>query len=327
MIEQVPAEPKRLATSVSGGRDIPRSLAPPSRVTRSLALQSRAFLAGFPAQESQATLRIPLLSRILRTATLAGVLVAVVIGTSWRRCLADEPKAIDEQLLDQLIAEPIDEDVERELFGKDDVPPGAEADNAGEMPESPQGNQSLDKSLQRELGPAAVPEDANPLLQIAREMRAAERLLAEADSGSKTQDVQKRIVASLDELIRQARRQCSASAAAQAKSQAVASRQPVRQPQRQKEPSGAERRPDSQPVTDPNAAPGSSDPQRPSPEEMRGVLEELWGELPQTEREQMLELPVEELFLPKYEPLIEEYFRRLSEGQSPGTLGSGNRNW
>jgi hypothetical protein len=241
--------------------------------------------------------------------------------------LADEPKPIDKQLLDQLIAEPIDEDVERELFGKDDMPPGGEAPETDETPEPPQDSQLLDKNREHEPGPGAISEAANPLLEIARQMRTAEGLLAKADSGSKTQEVQKRIVASLDDLIRQARRQCSQCAAAQAKSQAVASRQPVRQPQRQMEPSGGQRRPDSQPVTDPNAPPGSSDPERPSPEEIRGVLEELWGELPQTEREQMLELPVEELFLPKYEALIEEYFRRLSEGQSPGASRYGSSEW
>ena len=45
---------------------------------------------------------------------------------------------------------------------------------------------------------------------------------------------------------------------------------------------------------------------------MRKVMEELWGELPPRQRQQMLQLPVEE-FLPKYELLIEEYFRRLAE--------------
>ena len=49
--------------------------------------------------------------------------------------------------------------------------------------------------------------------------------------------------------------------------------------------------------------------------EMRTVLKQLWGELPQRQREQMLEPPVEE-FLPKYEQQIEEYFRRLSEDKT-----------
>ena len=56
------------------------------------------------------------------------------------------------------------------------------------------------------------------------------------------------------------------------------------------------------------------------------MLGELWGELPETEREQMLELPVEELFLPKYQELIEEYFKRLAEGEpAGGAYGGGAR--
>ncbi len=51
---------------------------------------------------------------------------------------------------------------------------------------------------------------------------------------------------------------------------------------------------------------------KPDMQQMREVMKQLWGELPPHQREQMLQLPLEE-FLPKYELLIEEYFRRLSE--------------
>ena len=43
-------------------------------------------------------------------------------------------------------------------------------------------------------------------------------------------------------------------------------------------------------------------------------MQQLILELPQHEREQMLQIPPEE-FLPKYELQIEEYFRRLSQGE------------
>ena len=45
---------------------------------------------------------------------------------------------------------------------------------------------------------------------------------------------------------------------------------------------------------------------------MRAVIKRLWGELPERDRGKMLLSPGEE-FPPKYELLIEEYFRRLSE--------------
>ena len=45
---------------------------------------------------------------------------------------------------------------------------------------------------------------------------------------------------------------------------------------------------------------------------MRAEMKRLWGELPEQVRQQMQELPAED-FPPKYESLIEEYFRRLAE--------------
>ena len=51
---------------------------------------------------------------------------------------------------------------------------------------------------------------------------------------------------------------------------------------------------------------------KPDIEETRAAMSRLWGELPARARQQMLQSPVEE-FSPKYEVLIEEYFRRLAE--------------
>ncbi len=51
---------------------------------------------------------------------------------------------------------------------------------------------------------------------------------------------------------------------------------------------------------------------KPDMDEMRAVMKRLWGELPEHARQQMLQSPVEE-FPPKYELLIEQYFRKLAE--------------
>ena len=50
---------------------------------------------------------------------------------------------------------------------------------------------------------------------------------------------------------------------------------------------------------------------------MRTVLSGLWGELPEHLRNQMLQRP-DETFLPKYETLIEDYYRQLSGQQGRG---------
>ena len=52
-------------------------------------------------------------------------------------------------------------------------------------------------------------------------------------------------------------------------------------------------------------------------DELRAAIRQLWGELPEHARAQMLQSPVEE-FPPKYEVLIEEYFRRLAEEKGDG---------
>jgi hypothetical protein len=47
-------------------------------------------------------------------------------------------------------------------------------------------------------------------------------------------------------------------------------------------------------------------------EEVQATMKQLWGELPEQARERMLQSPVEQ-FPPKYETMIEDYYRRLAE--------------
>jgi hypothetical protein len=66
-----------------------------------------------------------------------------------------------------------------------------------------------------------------------------------------------------------------------------------------------------------DTGPGGPTSQRPDMARMRTLLQDLWGELPGRQRERMLQLPVEE-FLPQYELLIEQYFKRLAEERGEG---------
>ena len=43
-------------------------------------------------------------------------------------------------------------------------------------------------------------------------------------------------------------------------------------------------------------------------------MKDVWGQLPAREREQMLQSPPEQ-FLPKYELLLEKYYKRLADEQ------------
>jgi len=214
---------------------------------------------------------------------------------------AQASRSLDEQLLEDLGADPLDE-LDRELFGPDGKP---------QRPQPDRGEGAQEK-LRRELGPAGVSEEANPVLDIARRMRDVKGRIDGNDSGPATQAEQKRIVADLDKLIQQARKRCKAAGKpGSSAGQKTTSRAPIGQPRPKQ--GGGGTRPSERPATESNRRPGTGDPtRRPDMAEMQELMKQLWGELPPHAKEQMLQSPPEE-FLPRYELLIEEYFRRLSE--------------
>lgn len=213
------------------------------------------------------------------------------------------PKALDEQLLDSLGPDALDK------INRPPVPPGQKP--GGDEPGKP--DAVLEKQLQRELGAAATSgNDDDPLLLLARRMREIEARIAQADCGPDTQQVQKQVLADLDALIRQAR--CSGGACPSSGQAKPGGTQPRDggKPSGQK-PGGG--KPNGGGAGKP-ASGGSQakqpGPKRPDMVQMRVLLKELWGELPARQREQMLQLPVDE-FLPEYEGMIEDYFERLLE--------------
>jgi len=223
--------------------------------------------------------------------------------------VAQQGGSIDDELLEDLGGDPLEE-LDRELFGPEE-PQG----RAGKQPDEP------DRSIDRELGAAATPESENPMLEIARQMREVEALIDGRDSGQRTQKVQQQIIDDLDKLIEQAKKNCKKCGGGQCNAQASA-RSSVK-PAKPKQGSRPGK-PNSKHVQRSTATPGTGTPTRPDMQQMREVMKRLWGELPPKVREQMLQLPVEE-FLPKYELLIEAYFRRMAEEESRGVgeVGSG----
>lgn len=164
-----------------------------------------------------------------------------------------------------------------------------------------------------------VSEAENPLVDIARRMREAERLLAEAQSGEKTRQLQASIVQDLEELLKQVAAQCRV----------------VQAHQGQRPPQGTEPKADRQPFQGPSQPPAESPKERSekkldsvsqtserptmgrasqgTPEHRKGLMRGAWGSLPDRDRQQMMQLLPPEKFLPKYESMIEEYYRRLGE--------------
>ena len=227
---------------------------------------------------------------------IATGMLAMAGGPVPARPRAQPPRSLDDQLPEDLDADPLDE-LDRELFGPGDRPvkPG---DPPGEGPEDPGAR------LQRELGAAGVAEDDNLLLGVTRQMREVEGRMARNDSGLVTQGRQQQIVADLERLIEQARKSCQGGKPG-SKPKGASSGQPKQGP------------PGKKPGATPGVAPvqktGNGENGQPDRQEMRTLMQQLWDvALPPQQRKQLLQSPFDE-FLPKYERLIEQYFRRLSE--------------
>jgi hypothetical protein len=246
------------------------------------------------------------LSLLFAMTCLVGVASVVICRQpAW----AQPPSPLDEELLEGLGSDPLDP-VDRNS-AQPGAPGGEEGGDASRGED-----EEWQERLRRELGAAAEKESDNPLLEIARKMRDAQGRLDQHDAGSTTQIVQKEIVDGLEKLIDQARKAAKQCAGGQSRAQAVAARKPVGQPPAGGEPEGGRPSDPRAGESSPRPRAASQRPRQPDLEQVRAIIKELWGELPQREREQMLESPPEE-FLPKYELLIEEYFRRLSEEKTP----------
>jgi len=162
---------------------------------------------------------------------------------------------------------------------------------------------------------AAVPDpetrpraDAeNPVRGVSQMMKRAAGLLEKLQTGESTQEEQKKILEELDRLIAMAQKACSSSSSRQQQQQ-----------QQQTDPKD---------VRDPQNAGGASGGNRPMDDErdvLRSVspdlgegapdLREIWGRLPDAQRDEILQLLSEPLPL-KYKDLIIRYLKAISEGR------------
>jgi len=207
---------------------------------------------------------------------VAAALLACVVGVSATH--AQTPEPLDRQLFAPSKGEPASWGVQ------------------------PSGADDLQQQFRRELGAAAVSEESQPVLEIIQSMRQAEARLADQEAGASTQQIQAQIVADLDRMIEQAQGQAGSAASQQSTSSQTGTNPDPGEGRGGTAPSGTASPNSQQPP--PVAAP--LDPAR-----VRQWMQRLWGELPDRQREQMLQSPPEE-FLPAYEWLIEAYFRRLA---------------
>lgn len=223
-----------------------------------------------------------LISRLITTVACAWLLTLTAIA---------QDKTLDEQLLDDLKPAP------------QKVKP---ADKPGDKPDKPKTDQEkLDEQLRRDLEGEDIGQekkDEHPLQKLGREMREVQQRIGARDTAEGTQQLQKQIAADLKQLIEQAQKK----------------------PQGNK--SGSSKKPgngSAQAGTDSGSAaskPGQESTQRLEQgnqeqvqmNEVKDALRRIWGHLPEKEREEMIGA-LGEQFLPKYERLIEAFYKRLAE--------------
>jgi hypothetical protein len=201
---------------------------------------------------------------------------------------ASKAPSLDAQLLDGL---------DKELFeGLPPLAPAKPAEGGSQAPAPKAGS----------LAPAAGGDEAAlefapslPLARIGQQMREVQNRIAARDTSAQTQDAQRAIAADLAALIEQARQQCAACSQAGSGSGqgslAGTSGQPVPAPPR-----------DS---TD-RIEQGTKEAVETA--EVHDLVRRFWGHLPDKLRDEM-QSSLSEQFLPKYEQLIEDYYRRLAE--------------
>ena len=190
---------------------------------------------------------------------------------------AGKPKSLDAQLLD---------DLKDDLLDKLPAPskPGSE-----KKPVPAEGGEDL----------GAVGE-SNPLALIGERMRAAQQKIAGHDTSKTTQDLQQRILDDLAALIEQAKKQGASKKPGDG--QGTASQQAG---------SGGGN-PTAGPARDSTNRIDQGNKEATETADVQDVLRRFWGHLPEKLRDQM-QSSLSEQFLPKYERLIEEYYKRLAE--------------
>lgn len=144
----------------------------------------------------------------------------------------------------------------------------------------------------------APPE--NPLIRIGQKMRSTQERIAGKDTSADTQTTQKEILADLAKLIEQTKKQCNGGGNGKQgnskSSQAGAGTGDVR----------------PGPAREATDRVGKSERENTETADVKDVLRRIWGHLPENVRQQM-QAQLSEQFLPKYEKLIEEYYKRLAE--------------
>jgi hypothetical protein len=215
-------------------------------------------------------------------------------------------KDLDNELLDGVQNLPAGKKpaADKARFKQDSTAPGEPGKPAPEKPLPD------DEKMGEDIGEG--PED--PLMRIGQEMRKVEQLIERQKSANPSEPLRQQIVKELSQLIDQLeqQQQQQQSSSKSKASQSVASRESVKQSKQSAGKQGTGQA--NQPARDSSERLGRNDVQRPDMDQMKGMMKDLWGQLPAHAREQMLQTSPEQ-FVPRYELQIEKYYKRLAEQQ------------
>lgn len=143
---------------------------------------------------------------------------------------------------------------------------------------------------------------SNPLRMIESNMRSVEKALRREDLAAGTQSKQREIAQQLAALIEQLERQRQSSSRSSGKSKSTAA-----EPEAAPSSTGQEVVRSETGTDRPSVGADGEGEKVPV-----GIAKEVWGQLPARVRQQMQNLKSEE-FLPKYERMIQQYYKRLAE--------------
>jgi hypothetical protein len=136
-------------------------------------------------------------------------------------------------------------------------------------------------------------------------MKDVQQLLAQSDTSTGTQQIQVQIIDQLAALIDQAQQQQSNSNGSNSqKTGQGGGSQGGNSPAQSV----------SRPGRESTDRLGKADPKQATDEDMKQMMAQFWGHLPARIREQMQSTAAVE-FLPAYQELIEEYYKRLAESR------------
>ena len=219
---------------------------------------------------------------------------------------------------------------------------GAVPTHAQSLPQEPSAKNAESKVEPAPSAPESVdsrqPDEADapdPLavLETLAQMRKAEKRLTDSDTGEQTRAAQQDVLDNLDKLIdraqqqenrrnqrrQQQQNQQSSQQQQSQQNQSQSSQQSGGQDstQRNRQQSGGGRRQSGENSQDATATVETGEAVDAKLARQRQVLiQEIWGHLPPRLRNRVLNLN-DEKFLPKYEDLIRNYFRAISEETSP----------